>query len=229
MSWDELSKKKQVPCPFAFNESGTTSDHAFDSYVHPKSSIVRNILPVVTEAARGLLHQTAWPYFKDLRESKTAFGALVATYFFGRIFSLSPPGYLNDELSYANVLVIAAVIQAFKNLIYVLLPYLTLLCMSSFIVGFSSVSTSFERAHIAKAIPHSSKTEHFSFLSGIQFIGISSASIRRRSDKTSERNLLPYSPHWIHISSVYPICIVFGPYSFCETIFHQFGTHIVAL
>lgn len=140
--------------------------------IHWPSMLVIYTLTVATEAARGLLLPSSWPYFHALGGTKANFGLLVATYSFGRMLSTTPMGYLSDTLSCSSVLIIASVIQALGHLLYALAPNVPLLYLSRIIVGFGSATTSIARAHITKAVPQSIRTTHFAYLSGIQFIGI---------------------------------------------------------
>lgn len=137
-----------------------------------RSLIVIYIVTVVTEAARGLLLASTWPYFKSLGGTDGMLGVLIGIYSFGRMLSVTPLGHITDQGSLsALVMIVASVIQAVGHMMYATAPNLFFLYMSRVIVGFGSASTSVARAHIAKAIPAEIRTHHYAYLSGLQFFG----------------------------------------------------------
>lgn len=137
-----------------------------------QSLIVIYIVTVVAEAARGLILPSTWPYFESLGGSKAMLGFLVGIYSFGRMLSVTPLGHMTDKRSSGNVMIVASIIQAVGHLMYAVAPSLTILYLSRALVGFGSATTSVARAHITKAIPSHSRTHHFAYLSGLQFVGI---------------------------------------------------------
>lgn len=129
-------------------------------------------LTVVAEAARGLLLPSTWPYFAAVGGTKDMLGALIASYSFGRMLSTTPLGYLSDTLSASTVLNAASFLQAAGHLMYAVSPSPLWLYTSRAMVGFGSATTSVARAHVTKAIPRRTRTHHFAYLSGLQFVGI---------------------------------------------------------
>lgn len=136
------------------------------------SLLVIYTLTVVAEAARGLLLPSTWPYFESLGGSKAMLGALIAVYSLGRMLSTTPLGYLSDSVSAASVMNAASVLQAVGHLLYAIAPATSWLYVARALVGFGSATTSVARAHITKAIPSHIRTQHFAYLSGLQFVGI---------------------------------------------------------
>lgn len=161
-----------IPCP------SPTEQHISNVHQEPtskpidKSSLyVLYGLTVITEAARGLLLPSIWPYFSSLGGSKQGLGALIGIYSLGRMLSVIPLGHISDEVSSNVVLIASSLIQAFGHGLYAVSPGTKALYLSRIIVGFGSASTSVARAHVTKAVPHDRRTHHLAYLSGLQFVG----------------------------------------------------------
>lgn len=135
------------------------------------SIVVVYWITLVSEAARGLILPSAWPYLKSLGGSKQTLGIFVAVFTFGRVAATVPQGYLSDKFSSASVLIAAACLQILGHSFYVLSPSIPLLIASRGVVGFASATVSVCRAHFTRAIPHDVRTYHFAWLSATQFIG----------------------------------------------------------
>lgn len=143
-------------------------------HVPDHSLAVLFTVTLITEAARGLLLPSLWPYFSSVGGTKQGYGLLVASYSLGRMISVIPVGHLCDDgshLSHTSALVITSFIQAFGHLGYALCRTPLLLFASRMIVGFGSASTSIARAHITKTVSTERRTTVLAYLSGVQFIG----------------------------------------------------------
>lgn len=128
-------------------------------------------ITLVSEASRGLMLPSTWPYFNSLGGSKTMLGVFVASFSMGRMATTIPLGYLSDNFSTSTVLTFASAIQVLGHFIYALAPSLPVLYASRIIVGFGSATMSVCRAHLTRAVPSSLRTHHFAYLSALQFIG----------------------------------------------------------
>lgn len=128
-------------------------------------------ITLVSEASRGLMLPSTWPYFSDLGGSKATLGVFVASFSMGRMATTIPLGYLSDSHPTSTVLIYASLIQVFGHLIYALAPNLAVLFFSRIVVGFGSATMSVCRAHLTRAVPSSLRTHHFAYLSALQFIG----------------------------------------------------------
>lgn len=155
-------------------------DHSSTSITHTQSHAPDHSLAVlftvtlITEAARGLLLPSLWPYFNSVGGTKQGYGLLVASYSLGRMISVIPVGHLCDDgshLSHTSALVITSFIQAFGHLGYALCRTPLLLLASRMVVGFGSASTSIARAHITKTVSTERRTTVLAYMSGVQFIG----------------------------------------------------------
>jgi len=66
---------------------------------------------LASEAGRGLVLPSQWPYLSSLGGSTTQLGLLVASFSFGRMVANLPFGYLSDLFSVKSVLIAASAIQ----------------------------------------------------------------------------------------------------------------------
>ena len=126
---------------------------------------------LISEASRGLMLPSTWPYFQSLGGTKQLLGVFVASFSIGRMATTIPLGYLSDNYSTSRVLWIASLIQVIGHLLYAISPTLSVLFVSRIIVGFGSATMSVCRAHLTKAVPSDIRTHHFAYLSALQFIG----------------------------------------------------------
>lgn len=130
-------------------------------------------LVLITEAARGLIMPSAWPYFQSLGGSKSSLGAFIAAHSLGRLISTLPVGILADRYSMRTLICIACGIQAIGHFIYVGASSLNMLYFSRVLVGIGSASTFLSYTHIAKVVPPDQCLYYYAFASGILFIGVS--------------------------------------------------------
>lgn len=128
-------------------------------------------ITLVSEASRGLMLPSTWPYFESLGGTKTTLGVFVASFSMGRMATTIPLGYLSDNYPTSTVLIFASFIQVLGHIIYALAPSLAVLYLSRIFVGFGSATMSVCRAHLTRAVPASLRTHHFAYLSALQFIG----------------------------------------------------------
>eukprot|EP00178_Gracilaria_changii_P007298 TRINITY_DN232_c2_g1_i1.p1 TRINITY_DN232_c2_g1~~TRINITY_DN232_c2_g1_i1.p1 ORF type:complete len:623 (+),score=145.43 TRINITY_DN232_c2_g1_i1:426-2294(+) len=126
---------------------------------------------LVSEASRGLMLPSTWPFFESLGGTKKMLGVFVASFSMGRMATTMPLGFLSDRYSTATVLCAASLIQVLGHLLYALAPSLRVLFASRVVVGFGSATMSVCRAHITRAIPTEIRTYHFAYLSALQFVG----------------------------------------------------------
>lgn len=126
---------------------------------------------LVSEASRGLMLPSTWPYFNSLGGTKATLGVFVASFSIGRMSTTIPLGYLSDNFATSSVLIIASLVQVLGHLIYALSPNLSFLYASRIIVGLGSATMSVCRAHVTRSVPSSCRTHHFAYLSALQFIG----------------------------------------------------------
>ncbi len=63
-----------------------------------------------SEAARGLLIHSAWPYFRSLGGSKVLLGVFVCMLSYGRLKTTIPLGYLSDSGFMARVFYLTSVV-----------------------------------------------------------------------------------------------------------------------
>lgn len=126
---------------------------------------------LVNDASRGMLLPSTWPYLHSLSGTKEMLGVFVSTLSFGRMLATIPLGHLSDNHSPGLILIWSSVIQIIGHLMYAIAPNILLLFLSRIIVGIGSGTLSVCRSHVARAIPHTSRTYHFAYLSALQFIG----------------------------------------------------------
>lgn len=126
---------------------------------------------LVSEASRGLMLPSTWPFFASLGGSKPLLGVFVASFSIGRMATTIPLGYFSDRYPTSSVLAIASVIQIVGHLLYAVSASLPMLFASRIIVGFGSATMSVCRAHVTRTIPLMLRTHHFAYLSALQFIG----------------------------------------------------------
>lgn len=125
----------------------------------------------VSEAARGLVMPSTWPYFSSAGGSKAMLGVFVGVLSFGRMLVTIPLGYLSDKCSSTEIFYLSAVIQIIGHVMYCLFPYAKALIISRLVVGLGSSTLSVCRAYITKSVPSEQRTHHFAYLSALQFIG----------------------------------------------------------
>ncbi|CAN8077127.1 unnamed protein product [Agarophyton chilense] len=135
------------------------------------SLVVVYWVTLVSEASRGLMLPSTWPYFASLGGTKQLLGVFVASFSMGRMATTIPLGYFSDRYSTAAVLCVASFIQVFGHLLYALSASLPMLFFSRVVVGFGSATMSVCRAHVTRAIPTTIRTHHFAYLSALQFVG----------------------------------------------------------
>lgn len=128
-------------------------------------------ITLVSEASRGLMLPSTWPYLQSLGGTKAQLGLVVASFSMGRMATTIPLGYLSDKYSTSTVLTGASAIQVIGHLVYAVAPTVPILVASRIIVGFGSATMSVCRAHITRAVPSGLRTHHFAYLSALQFIG----------------------------------------------------------
>lgn len=128
-------------------------------------------ITLVSEASRGLMLPSTWPYFYSLGGSKQMLGVFVASFSMGRMATTIPLGYLSDKYPTSIVLSAASLIQIFGHLLYAVAPSLPVLFIARIIVGFGSATMSVCRAHVTRAIHSNIRTHHFAYLSATQFVG----------------------------------------------------------
>lgn len=126
---------------------------------------------LVSEASRGLVLPSTWPYVQALGGTQSQLGIVVAALSIGRICTTIPLGYLSDKVSTRHVLLAATIIQVIGHAIYAMAPNVFVLITSRIIAGFGSATMSVCRAHIARAVPPGMRTYHFAYVSALQFIG----------------------------------------------------------
>lgn len=128
-------------------------------------------ITLVSEASRGLMLPSTWPYLQSLGGTKGMLGVFVASFSVGRMLTTIPLGYLSDKFSTASVLMVASAIQVAGHMVYAVAPSVWVLLVSRTVVGFGSATMSVCRAHLTRAVPQSKLTHHFAYLSALQFIG----------------------------------------------------------
>ncbi len=126
---------------------------------------------LVSEASRGLMLPSTWPYLASLGGGKAMLGVFVATFSVGRMATTIPLGYLSDKYSTSAVLTLASIVQIFGHALYALAPSVWALLVARIIVGFGSATMSICRAHLTRAVPARMRTHHFAYLSALQFVG----------------------------------------------------------
>lgn len=143
----------------------------FDGDIDWVSLYVIYVIVLVSEAARGLLLPSTWPYYQSLGGTKLTVGSFVASFSLGRMISTVPLGCISDNTSVGLTLAIASVVQVIGHFLYAVAPSLSFLYFSRIIVGLGSATMSVCRAHLARAVPAHMRTHHFAYLSALQFIG----------------------------------------------------------
>lgn len=126
---------------------------------------------LVSEASRGLMLPSTWPYLRSLGGSKSMLGVFVAVFSVGRMATTIPLGYLSDRWNTSAVLIVASSIQVVGHVMYALAPSVPVLMASRVVVGFGSATMSVCRAHLTRAVPQRTRTHHFAYLSALQFVG----------------------------------------------------------
>eukprot|EP00168_Porphyra_purpurea_P005797 TRINITY_DN1691_c0_g1_i7.p1 TRINITY_DN1691_c0_g1~~TRINITY_DN1691_c0_g1_i7.p1 ORF type:complete len:480 (-),score=103.45 TRINITY_DN1691_c0_g1_i7:474-1709(-) len=129
------------------------------------------LVVLTSEAARGLLLPTQWPYLQSVGGSQAMLGVLVGSFSLGRMAATIPLGVLSDRLSMRAVLALSSGLQIVGHLAYGLVGSPWTLVAARVVVGFGSATMSVCRSHIARAIPREKQTYHFAYLSGLQFVG----------------------------------------------------------
>jgi len=135
------------------------------------SIIVVYWITLVSEASRGLMLPSTWPYLASLGGTKAMLGVFVATFSLGRMATTVPLGYLSDKYSTSVVLTCCSFIQILGHTLYALSPSVWALLCARIIVGFGSSTMSICRAHLTRAVPVRQRTHHFAYLSALQFVG----------------------------------------------------------
>ncbi|PXF41573.1 Major facilitator superfamily domain-containing protein 8 [Gracilariopsis chorda] len=126
---------------------------------------------LVSEASRGLMLPSTWPFLASLGGSKHLLGVFVASFSMGRMATTIPLGYFSDKYSTSTVLGVASIIQIIGHFLYAVSASVPMLFVSRIIVGFGSATMSVCRAHVTRTIPLLLRTHHFAYLSALQFIG----------------------------------------------------------
>jgi len=135
------------------------------------SMLVVFLAILVSEAARGLILPSLWPYLLSLGGAKETLGVVVASFSLGRMMATIPFGFLSDHFSTQAVLVIASVIQILGHSMYVIAPSISAIVVARVIVGLGSATMSVCRAHVAKSTTKGQRTYFFAYLSALQFVG----------------------------------------------------------
>lgn len=135
------------------------------------SLFVVYFITLVSEAARGLLLPSTWPYLQSLGGTRAALGLLIASFSAGRMATTIPLGYASDHFSAGAVLGAASLVQVIGHLAYALAPSVPTLIFSRVVVGFGSSTMSVCRAHLTRAVTPADRTQHFAYLSALQFVG----------------------------------------------------------
>lgn len=130
------------------------------------------VLTLVSEASRGLLMPTLWPFFRSHGGTQNDLGAFIAAISFGRMLATVPIGLLSDHFSTTIILCLACLTQCFAHLLYACAPSLRILYLARIICGIGSTTTSLGRAHLTYAVPAHVRTQYFGYLSAIQFAGV---------------------------------------------------------
>lgn len=126
---------------------------------------------LTSEAARGLMLPSTWPYLASLGGTRALLGVFVASFSLGRMATTVPLGYLSDAWSTSTVLVIASLVQVAGHVGYAIAPNVVMLIAARVVVGFGSATMSVCRAHLTRAVPARVRTHHFAYLSALQFVG----------------------------------------------------------
>lgn len=137
------------------------------------SLIIVYFLVLITEAARGLIMPTAWPYFQSFGGTKRGLGAFIAAHSFGRLLSTLPAGILADRYSMRSLIFMACVLQAGGHFLYISASSLFQLYFSRILIGIGSASTFLSYTHLAKVIPPAQCLYHYGFISAVLFVGVS--------------------------------------------------------
>ncbi|KAA8495833.1 Major facilitator superfamily domain-containing protein 8 [Porphyridium purpureum] len=155
---------------FMRNESKSTRMRKSGTLDWPSLLVVYFIM-LVSEAARGLVIPSQWPYLRALHGTKAQLGVFVASFSAGRMCATVPLGFLSDNLSMRAVFYVCSSLQILGHLIYCAAPNVPVLLFSRAVVGVGSATMSVCRAHVARATTRETRTTHFAYLSALQFIG----------------------------------------------------------
>lgn len=153
--------------------SNSPPSDRFHKRVDKLSLVIVYFLVLVTEAARGLIMPTAWPYFQSFGGTKRELGAFIAAHSFGRLLSTLPAGILADRYSMRSLICMACILQAGGHFLYISASSLFQLYFSRVLIGIGSATTFLSYTHLAKVIPPDQCLYHYGFISAVLFIGVS--------------------------------------------------------
>jgi len=154
-----------------FPESTTQLRDLDAAVADPVSMVVVFLTILVSEAARGLMLPSQWPYLQAMGGNKQTLGLLVASFSFGRMLATIPLGFLSDHLSMRDVLAYAGAVQMVGHAAYMVSNNVSFLIGTRVVVGLGSATMSVCRAHIARSTSKAQRTYYFAYLSALQFVG----------------------------------------------------------
>ncbi|KAK4537106.1 hypothetical protein CDCA_CDCA11G3131 [Cyanidium caldarium] len=126
----------------------------------------------VSEAARGLVMSSQWPYLLiEFGGTQSELGVLVSSFSLGRMLAAVPWGLASDVMSMRSVLVWCSAVSILGCFGYATAPNYGWLLASRVATGFGCATMSVCRAHVARATAPADRTQHFGYLSGLQFAG----------------------------------------------------------
>lgn len=129
-------------------------------------------LTLIAEGTRGLFMPTILPYFQKHGGSPNELGTFIAALSLGRIISVVPLGLLSEHLPYSLIFRASSLLQIIGHSLYIGAPSLPMLYASRILVGIGSSTTVISRSHLTKTIPKHLRTQHFAYLSAVQFAGV---------------------------------------------------------
>lgn len=133
--------------------------------------LVVYFITLVSEASRGLLLPSTWPYLQSMGGTKPILGLIVGVLSLGRMLVTVPMGVISDKYSASVVFHVSALIQIFGHFLYIVVPCVPAAVASRLIVGLGSSTLAVSRAYIARAVPACDRTVHYAYLSALQFVG----------------------------------------------------------
>lgn len=161
-------KSGYVPVPGSPTLRNSASSH---QGLNIPALLVIYFITLVSEASRGLLLPSTWPYLQSMGGTKPILGLIVGVLSLGRMLVTVPMGVISDKCSASVVFHVSALVQIFGHLLYILVPAVPAAVASRLIVGLGSSTLAVSRAYIARAVPASERTVHYAYLSALQFVG----------------------------------------------------------
>lgn len=128
-------------------------------------------ITLLSEAPRGILMSTAWPFIQSLGGAKRDLGIFVAALALGRMAASVPLGLLSNRFPMSFVLTLASAVQLVGLFLYLFAASLPVLNISRVMIGLGCATMSVCRVHLTRAVPSSQRTYHFAYLSALQFVG----------------------------------------------------------